>query len=84
MNLRALTVGLSACRAHLTHSPHFERIGNNIGAVSRGRLRASWRGQASGLLLEQEEEQEEQEQDEEQDDDDDDEVWKLLSWGSCE
>jgi hypothetical protein len=30
---------------------HLDLSGNEIAAVGVGRLRASWRGQASGLLL---------------------------------
>jgi hypothetical protein len=30
---------------------HLNLGGNDIGAVGQGRLRASWRGQASGLVL---------------------------------
>jgi hypothetical protein len=30
---------------------HLDLTGNDIGAVGKGRLRASWRGQASGLWL---------------------------------
>ena len=38
---------LAQCRA----LAHLNLCGNEIGAVGGGRLGASWRGQASGLLL---------------------------------
>jgi hypothetical protein len=38
---------------------HLNLHGNDIGTVGEERLRASWRGQASGLVLEDEDEDEE-------------------------
>jgi hypothetical protein len=38
---------LAQCRA----LAHLDLRANDIGAVGRGRLQASWRGQASGLRL---------------------------------
>ena len=57
LNLRHNQIGdsgadrLSAVLAQCTTLAHLDLAYNNIGAVVRRRLRASWRGQASGLYL---------------------------------
>ena len=43
--------GLAGDLAQCTALAHLNFCGNWIGTVGEGRLRASWRGQASGLVL---------------------------------
>ena len=50
---------------------HLDISRNDIGSVAEESLRTSWRGQASGLVLEDEEEDEEDEVEEEVEDDED-------------
>jgi Ran GTPase-activating protein (RanGAP) involved in mRNA processing and transport len=57
LNLRYNQIGpggaesIAGVLAQCTALTHLNLWNNGIGAVGKGRLRASWRGQASGLLL---------------------------------